>query len=488
MADIHLSEIAAGTGGFVINGQCANDFSGRSAAGAGDVNGDGLDDLIVGAADSDPAAGNYAGRSYVVFGKSAGSAIDLSAVAAGTGGFVINGQCAADFSGRSVAGAGDVNGDGLADLIVGAYVSDPAAGDAAGRSYVVFGKNAGGAIDLSAVAAGTGGFVINGQCANDLSGTSVAGAGDVNGDGLADLIVGAAESDPAAGNRAGRSYVVFGKSDSSAIDLSAIAAGTGGFVINGQCTNDESGRSVAGAGDVNGDGLADLIVGAYASDPAAGSYAGRSYVVFGKGGSNAIELSAVAAGTGGFVINGQCGGDYSGKSVAGAGDVNGDGLADLIVGAYVSDPAAGDAAGRSYVVFGQSGTSAIDLSAVAAGTGGFVINGQCADDFSGRSVAGAGDVNGDGLADLIVGAKYGAPAAGSDAGRSYVVFGKSATSAIDLSAIADGTGGFVINGQCADDHSGVSVASAGDVNGDGLADLIVGAYKSSAVHGNQAGR
>jgi hypothetical protein len=206
--------------------------------------------------------------------------------------------------------------------------------------------------------------------------------------------------------------VIFGKTGGSAVDLSAIAAGCGGFVINGQCGADVSGRSVSSAGDVNGDGLADLIVGAEQSDPAAGSNAGRGYVVFGQTGSSAVDLSAVAAGTGGFVINGQCAADYSGRSVASAGDVNGDGLADLIVGAYGSDPSGQLDAGRSYVVFGQTESSAVDLSAVAAGIGGFVINGQCAGDRSGRSVSPGGDVNGDGLADLIVGAPYSDPLAG----------------------------------------------------------------------------
>jgi hypothetical protein len=137
------------------------------------------------------------------------SAIELSDVAAGTGGFIINGIDAYDNSGFSVSGAGDVNGDGLADLIVGAYRAAPAGTSNAGESYVVFGKNTGSVVNLSDVASGTGGFIINGIDANDISGNSVSGAGDVNGDGLADLIVGAKYADPAGNSNAGESYVVF---------------------------------------------------------------------------------------------------------------------------------------------------------------------------------------------------------------------------------------------------------------------------------------
>ena len=144
---------------------------------------------------------------------------------------------------------------------------------------MVFGKSSTTAIELSKVAAGTGGFVITGEAAGDQSGTSVSAAGDVNGDGLSDLIVGAFNND-ASGTNAGRSYVVFGKSDTSAVSLSAVAAGTGGFVITGETAGDESGWSVSAAGDINGDGLSDLLVGADEND-AGGNNAGRSYVVFG---------------------------------------------------------------------------------------------------------------------------------------------------------------------------------------------------------------
>ena len=493
---IELSAISAGTGGFVINGQCTYDYSGASVSSAGDVNGDGLADLIVGAYESDPTAGTSAGRSYVVFGQTGNTAIDLSSLTSGssTAGFVINGQAAGDVSGRSVSSAGDINGDGLADLIIGANLSDPSSLADAGRSYVVFGKTSTSTVNLSSLTSGnsTVGFVINGQCACDFSGISVSSAGDVNGDGLIDLIVGAYAGDPRAASKIGRSYVLFGQSDTTSIDLSAVAAGSGGFVINGQCSLDYSGWSVSSAGDVNGDGLADLLVGAYYSNPSGITGSGRSYVVFGKATTTAINLSAVAAGSEGFVINGLPNYyQYSGYSVSNAGDVNGDGLADVILGAIYNhngDSVAGYNAGRSFVVFGKSATTAIDLTAVVAGSSGFVINGESYGDVSGRSVSSAGDINGDGLADLIIGADQSDPSSRADAGRSYVVFGQTTNTAVDLSNVAAGSGGFIVNGQCASDYSGWSVSSAGDVNGDGLADLIVGAYGSDPSAGSGAGR
>ena len=445
-----------------------------------------------------------------------------------TQGFIIQGDTASDLAGFSVASAGDVNGDGFADLIVGAPYGDDG-GLYAGEAYVVFGKSTGfgtavvlggvsrQVIDLTSLSA-TDGFIIQGDTAGDQAGRSVASAGDVNGDGFADLIMGAPFGDDG-GNAAGEAYVLFGKSagfgttvntagfNRQVIDLTSLSA-SGGFIIQGDTAGDQAGFSVASAGDVNGDGFADLIVGAPYGDDG-GNAAGEAYVVFGKstgfgtavvlGGVSrqVIDLTSLSA-TQGFIIQGdtaldQAGGRYSG--VASAGDVNGDGFADLIVGANRGDDGGIDA-GEAYVVFGKAagfGTTVstagfnrqvIDLTSLSASDG-FIIQGDTTGDQAGFSVASAGDVNGDGFADLIVGAP-GLGVAGVNqlvTGEAYVVFGKSAgfgtvdgtgRAVIDLTSLS-ATEGFIIQGDSDRDQAGISVASAGDVNGDGFADLIVGA-------------
>ena len=281
---VELSDIELGSGGFVINGVSADDYSGRSVSAAGDVNGDGFDDLIVGAPYDDPN-GSRSGASFVVFGKTDGTKVELSDVEAGSGGFVINGVSADNWSGHSVSAAGDVNGDGFDDLIVGAPHDDPN-GSYSGASFVVFGKTDGTKVELSDVEAGNGGFVINGAAVFRQAGFSVSSAGDVNGDGFDDLIVGAWGDNPN-GDSSGASFVVFGKTDGVKVELSAVEAGTGGFVINGVSERDYSGRSVSAAGDVNGDGFDDLIVGAKGDDPN-GDTSGASFVVFGGNFSGAV--------------------------------------------------------------------------------------------------------------------------------------------------------------------------------------------------------
>ncbi|AYQ57298.1 alpha integrin [Bathymodiolus thermophilus thioautotrophic gill symbiont] len=463
------------TEGFVINGENAGDKSGWSVSSAGDVNGDGLDDLILGSPETAFSDNDNVGRSYVVFGKTNATVIDLSNIASGTGGFVINGAQANDYNGYSVSSIGDFNGDGLDDLIIGSRKRESDGNSVIGKSHVVFGKTDGTVVNLSNL--GTGGLVINGEQPNDHNGYSVSSAGDVNGDGLDDLIIGAWGMN----NNAGRSYVLFGVAGNPTIDLSNIVSGTGGFAINGENAGGFSGYSVSSAGDVDGDGFDDLIIGAWGIDSAKG----RSYVVFGKTDGTIVDLSNIASGIGGFAINGDDVHNVSGSSVSSAGDVNGDGLDDLIVGSIIAE----NNRGKAYVVFGKKEGSAVNLGDIASGTGGFVIRGEKDGDKSGHSVTSIGDFNGDGLDDLAIGTNQ---INGVDKenypGETYVVFGKADGTAIELSDIASGSGGFIIRGEKDKDWSGVSVSSAGDVNGDGLDDLIVGSPQADPNDNNNAGK
>jgi hypothetical protein len=421
-----------GSNGFAINGIAAGDQLGWSVSSAGDVNGDGFDDLIIGAFWADRSGTVGVGQSYVVFGSNSGfgASFNLSTLN-GSNGFAINRIATFDPSGLPVSSAGDVNGDGFDDLIIGTGVPSPNGISDEGQSYVVFGSNSGfGASfnlwDLN----GSNGFAINSIAEGDQSDRSVSSAGDVNGDGFDDLIIGAVNADPNGIGGAGQSYVVFGSNSGfgASFNLSTLN-GSNGFAINGIAEGDWSGSSVSSAGDVNGDGFDDLIIGAVGASPNGISEAGQSYVVFGSnsGFGASFNLSTLN-GSNGFAINGIAADDSSGWSVSSAGDVNGDGFDDLMIGAYRADPNGITFAGQSYVVFGSnSGFGASFNLSTLNGSNGFAINGIAEGDQLGYSVSSAGDVNGDGFDDLIIGARYADPNGIDGAGQSYVVFGKGTT-------------------------------------------------------------
>jgi hypothetical protein len=358
-----------GTDGFRISGEGAGDRADWSVSSAGDVNGDGNDDLIVQGPGGHPD-GDVSGTAYVVFGQSTGFAanLDLSTLD-GSDGFRIRGEAVDGFAGISVSYMGDVNGDGFGDLIVGANVADPN-GDLSGATWVVFGKAGGFAADVNlSTLNGTTGFRISGTTF-DQTGIYAAPAGDVNGDGFEDLIVAAYGADPN-GNLSGEAYVVFGEAGGFAAEVNlSTLNGTTGF----RAVDDISGFFVSATGDANGDGFDDLIVRATGAETN-GSSSGAAWVVFGKAGGFAANLDlSTLDGTTGFQISGEVEGDRSGISVSFAGDVNGDGFGDI----FVATPTALQNAygsGAVWVVYGKAGGFAADINLSALdGTTGLQIS------------------------------------------------------------------------------------------------------------------
>jgi len=395
-----------------------------------DVNGDGFDDVVVGAFEASPGGRMLAGTVSVFLGSAAGIASMPARV--------LEGQAAGDQFGFSVAGAGDLNGDGYADLVVGAAGALPGARMQAGAASVFLG----GASGIPSVPS----LVLEGG-EYDRFGYSVAGAGDVNGDGYADLVVGAAEATVGGRSIAGLVRVFHGGRMGVVV--------TPNIVLEGDAAGDRFGSAVAGAGDVNGDGYSDLVVGAPGASPDGRSEAGIVSVFL--GGPVGMATMPVA------MIDEAAAGDRFGSAVASAGDVNGDGHADVVVGAFTASPGGRRFAGSASVFHGGSTGIVTSPTLVVEGAAMF-------SQFS-YAVTSAGDVNGDGFGDVVIGASLASPGSRSNAGSASVFLG----SRSGLGMIP----GRVLEGVTAGEQFGFSVARAGDVNGDGFADIVIGATFAS---------
>jgi hypothetical protein len=440
---VGIGDAGAGSADFQLESDQASGRLGQSVAGAGDVNGDGYDDVIVGAPKYD-AGETDEGAAFVFLGSAGG----IVGTNPGTAHAQLESDQAFAEMGFSVAGAGDVNGDGYQDVVAGAHEYDAGQSDE-GAAFVFLGS-VGGIV-------GNDPGTAHAQLESDQSpagmGFSVAGAGDVNGDGYADVIVGAHVFD-APSNAEGAAFVFLGSAGG--------VVGTNPGTAHAQLETDQIGaqvNSAAGAGDVNGDGYADVILGSMFYDAGA-SDEGAAFLFLGSAGG----IVGTNPGTAHAQLESDQAGAQLGLSVAGAGDVNGDGYADVIVNAWSYDAGQTDE-GAAFVFLGSStGIPSGNPTTAYAQIETNQVDGEL------RRVAGAGDVNGDGYADVIVGADF-YDAGESNEGAAFIYHGGS-------EGILDGdptTAAAQLESDQAHAHLGWSVAGAGDVNGDGYADVIVGA-------------
>ncbi|MEL7146202.1 MAG: integrin alpha, partial [Bacteroidota bacterium] len=337
--------------------------------------------------------------------------------------------------GVSVSSAGDVNGDGYSDVIVGVPLYDN--GEAAEGAAFVYHGNAAGLSSTTSV-------ILESNQTNARLGISVSFAGDVNGDGYSDVLVGANQYSNGESTE-GAAYVYHG----SIIGLSS----TANVILESNQSQAQMGYSVSSAGDVNGDSYSDVIVGVINYDNGE-SNEGATFVYHGSAtGLNStvntiLESNQVSA--------------QMGFSVSSAGDINGDGYSDVIVGAPSYDDGETNE-GAAFIYHGSS----IGLSATANS----VLESNQVNAQMGYSVSSTGDVNGDGYSDIVVGAPF-YDNGESNEGAAFVYHGSAMGLSISASVILDSNQ--------ANAQLGHSVSSAGDVNGDGIDDLIIGATRDEA--------
>ena len=368
----------------VLRGEATHDNAGYALAGACDIDGDGLDELIVGAFGNDQGGAN-AGRVYIVDHNQLGP--DASPLGLGSARWILTGEAEGDQAGIAVACAGDMDGDGKDEVVVGADGNDTG-GSWAGKAYIVRGGSlpaAGGQWSLSQAS-----YAFYGQGEGQFAGQAVAGGGDVDGDGLADVLVGAPMYGTS-GNNSGRAYLILG----AALGPPSLSLAQASHAFTGESANDQAGSGLAFAGDVDGNGLDDLLIGAPGHD-GAGSDAGRVYVVLAGTWSGSSSWLTAADGK----LDGSRAGAELGLALSGAGDVDGDGLADFLVGEPDHDGPAGSEAGRALLMLGASFSAGVRDPTAAD----LIIDGGLAGERAGAAVAGGGDLDGDARDDLLIGA------------------------------------------------------------------------------------
>lgn len=406
----------------VLPGAQAGASHGWAVATAGDVNGDGYSDFLVGAPNYDSPAVD-AGQALLYLGSATGVLT--------TPAWTASGGAAGDLFGYSVSSAGDINGDGYSDVVIGA----PGRSSGTGAAYFYLG-GPGGLGALHALRTGD-------AQAGCKFGFSVALAGDVNSDGFSDVVVGAPLYDQASGTDNGKAYLYQG-------DAGGIGAAAS-WTAFGATSSGQFGFSVAGAGDLNGDGHGDVVIGApyqnRISPPIPVIKTGNVFIYQGSLSGLSPTLTASRSGSG-------TNAEY-GYRVSGAGDTNGDGYADLLVGS----PGASTGAGRVDLYPGVSGTAMVTATASSTRNG-------ATGERLGASLAMAGDANGDGYGDVLLGS----PGYSSNRGRVQLFLGRAA--GMDISVV---TAPWSRTGTAAGDHLGAALGTAGDVNGDGVSDLVLAA-------------